>query len=160
MSAILWEIIFLLYFCLLYYFSEHKTAMKRLKKLLPDSTKRRRCRQNVLNIQIAILGWLVELLGFLVSALGVFILGHENPIITMTLQTFSMIFYAILVPCTLLINSSDFKDQIVESHWYLTLLKIVRCQPPEYSSNDVNESEQNNNQNLKGKRNEIKLRAA
>ena len=134
--------------------------MQRLKKLLPESAKRRRGRQNVLNIQIAILGWLVELLGFLVSALGVFILGHENPIITMTLQTFSMIFYAILVPCTLLINSSDFKDQIVESHWYLTLLKIFRCQPPEYLSNDVNESEQNHNQNLKGKRNETELRAA
>ena len=119
--------------------------MKRLKKLLPESAKCRRGRQNVLNIQIAILGWLVELLGFLVSALGVFILGHENPIITMTLQTFSMIFYAILVPCTLLINSSDFKDQIVESDWYLTLLKMIRCQHPEYSSNDVNESEQNDN---------------
>ena len=146
MSAkLLWEIIFFLYFCSLLYFSEHKTAMIRLKKLLPESAKRRRCRQNVLNIQIAILGWLVELLGFLVSALGVFILGHENPIITMTLQTFSMIFYAILVPCTLLINSSDFKDQIVESDWYLTLLKMIRCQPHEYSSNDVNEVEQHEN---------------
>ena len=111
--------------------------MEKLKNLLPDSTKNRRNRQNALNIQIAILSWLVEILGFLVSALGVFILGHENATITMTLQTLSMIFYAILVPGTILINSLDFKDHIIESQWYLALLQYTKFMSLEHSSENV-----------------------
>ena len=100
--------------------------MEKLKNLLPDSTKNRRNRQITLNIQIPILSWLVELLGFLVSALDIFILGHENAMITMTLQTLSMIFYAILVPGTIVVNSLDFKDDIIESQWYLALLQYSK----------------------------------
>ena len=111
--------------------------MEKLKNLLPDSTKKRRNHQTALNIQIAILSWLVELLGFLVSALGVFILGHENATVTMTLQTLSMIFYAILVPGTILINSLDFKDHIIESQWYVTLLQHTKFMSLEHSSNNA-----------------------
>lgn len=131
--------------------------MVKLKKLLSESSKNRRSRRNVLNIQIAILGWLVEVLGFLVSALGVFILGHENATITMTLQTFSMIFYAILVPCTILINSSDIKDHVVESQSYFVFLNFFGCHPIQYSSsthetekcsNDIKTTDDEPNDNL------------
>ena len=44
----------------------------------------------MINLHIAVLGWLVELSGFLFIILGSFILGHGNVTITLTLQTFTM----------------------------------------------------------------------
>ena len=101
--------------------------MERLKKLLSDASKNRRSRRNVLSIQITILGWLVELLGFLTLAIGSFVLGHENSNVTMIMQMVTMIFYAIFLPCTILINSSEVKDRIAESRLYLTLFNMFGC---------------------------------
>ena len=86
--------------------------MMRLKKILSDASKNGRSRRNILSIQITILGWLVELLGFLTLATGSFILGHENSKVTMMMQVITMIWYAIFLPCTILVNSSEVKDRI------------------------------------------------
>ena len=92
--------------------------MGRLKTLLSDSAKTRRYRNTTLNLQITILGWLVEVFGFLTCVAGVFILGHGNDVVTMILHTIAMIIYTIFIPCSVLINSSEAKEYIAESQWY------------------------------------------
>ena len=86
-------------------FREHKNSMIKLKKILSNERKYYRSHRNILTIQITMLGWIVEWLGFLVVALGVFILGRENSNVTQIMQTIAILFYAILLPCTILINS-------------------------------------------------------
>ena len=93
--------------------------------MLPDSSKNRRSRRNVLSINITILGWLVELLGFLTVAIGSFILGHENSYVTLIMQVLTMLFYDILLPCTILVNSSEVKDRIAESQVYQAIFNMI-----------------------------------
>ena len=99
--------------------------MIRLRKLLTDSTKARRNRCNILNIQITILTWLVEFVGFFGIVLGSMVLGHENKIVTFCLQTASMIIYFIILPYIFLINeTSHLKHVIVDSHWYRKFMNL------------------------------------
>ena len=106
----------------------------RLKKILSDASKNGRSRRNILSIQITILGWLVELLGFLTLAIGSFILGHENSKVTMMMQVITMIWYAIFLPCTILVNSTEVKDRIAESELYQALFNMFGCKT--YSTPD------------------------
>ena len=108
---------------LLYIFREHKEDMRKLKRLLSDSSKAIRHRRNILNILIQILAWLVELVGFLTIFLGSFIFGHKNSVVTQSLQTLTLLFYFVILPTTFLINGYDFKNAIAESRWYPTLVK-------------------------------------
>ena len=109
--------------------------MKTLKKLLSDSSKNRRGRRNVLCIQITFFGWLVEVIAFLTFAVGAYIFGHGNSMITLSLQTLTMTFYSILLPCTILINGNDVKAYIVETKWYFFLLDFFGCQALTYPNN-------------------------
>ena len=106
--------------------------MKKLRKVLSDDQKNRRSRRNVLSIQITILGWLVEWAGFLTLVVGSFILGNKNKTVTMTLQCVTMLFYVIFLPCSLLINSSEVKEQIAESSLYLNLITMLGWKPTIY----------------------------
>ena len=115
--------------------------MIRLKKLLTDSSKNRRSRKNVLNIQITILGWLVETLGFLIVLVGTTFVGHGNAVVTMALQASSMLFYAILLPSTMLINSLEVKNYIVESWWYIKFFNQFGCRPVYPSTFDKDDAE-------------------
>ena len=110
--------------------------MMKLKKILPDSSKNRRSRRMVLNIQITFLGWLIEVFGFLSIAVGLYIVGHGNATVTLVLQTFSMTLYGILLPCSVLINSSEVKDYIAESDWYPRFIAWIGCQPVVYSTQE------------------------
>ena len=110
--------------------------MKTLKKLLSDSSKNRRGRRNILCIQITFFGWLVEVIAFLTFAVGAYIFGHGNSIITLSLQTLTMTFYSIFLPCTILINGNDVKAYIVETNWYFFLLDFFGCQALTYPNND------------------------
>ena len=117
--------------------------------MLPDSSKNRRSRRNVLSINITILGWLVELLGFLTVAIGSFILGHENSNVTLIMQVLTMLFYDILLPCTILVNSSEVKDNIAESQLYQTIFNRFGCMT--YSTAEENDDtalERMNHENL------------
>ena len=101
-------------------FSDHKLQMFRLRKLMAESTKDRRNRCNILNIQIAILAWFVEFIGFLGIVLGSVILGHGDLLVTFSLQTFSMSIYFIILPYIYLINEqSNLKSTIADSNFYL-----------------------------------------
>ena len=110
--------------------------MMKLKKILPDSSKNRRSRRIVLNIQITFLGWLIEVFGFLSIAVGLYIVGHGNATVTLVLQTFSMTLYGILLPWSVLINSSAVKDYIAESDWYPRFIALIGCQPVVYSTQE------------------------
>ena len=116
--------------------------MKRLRKQLDESTKDRRHRRVLLNIQITTLTWLIEFLGFFCTVLGGFILGHENDTVTFILQTLSLIFFFIIQPCAIWINDSTLKGTILESEWYSSFLGYFNCQvrPPE-DQNEENENE-------------------
>ena len=124
-------------FC--YSLRTHKEMMIKLKTLLPDASKNKRSRRIVLNIQITILGWLVEVFGCLTVAVGVYIVGHGNGTVTLTLQICSMILYGILLPCSILINSSEVKDYIEESDNYARVVKWFGCQPKIYSASENEE---------------------
>ena len=87
---------------------------------MAESTKDRRNRCNILNIQIAILAWFVEFIGFLGIVIGSVILGHGDLLVTFSLQTFSMSIYFIILPYIYLINEqSNLKSTIADSNFYL-----------------------------------------
>ena len=100
--------------------------MEKLKKLLNDSRKARRNRRNTLNIQITFLGWSVEFLGFLMVFLGTVIIGHEDSMTTLYLQTITLIVYFIALPSTVLLNGSDMKDRIVDSIFYISFTSLFK----------------------------------
>ena len=102
--------------------------MIRLRKLLSDSSKARRHRRNVVNLQITFLAWLIEVFGFFIIFLGTFILGHENNVVNFSMQLLTMMVYFNILPCIFLINDSDVKGQIIESNWYNTILNIFNWQ--------------------------------
>ena len=106
------------------FFRDHKIQMFRLRKLMAESTKDRRNRCNILNIQIAILAWFVEFIGFLGIVIGSVILGHGDLLVTFSLQTFSMSIYFIILPYIYLINEqSNLKSTIADSNFYLKFTK-------------------------------------
>ena len=111
-------------------FRSHKESMKRLKNLLAKSSKEHRRRQTLLNMQITILAWAVEFLGFCIVFLGTFILGHENAILTLSLQTLTMTIFFIVCPSVYLVNSLYVKNLIVNSQLYVTFLKAFSCCNP------------------------------
>ena len=90
--------------------------------MITEKAKARRHRRNVLNIHIQIVTWLIEFLGFCIVVLGTFILGHENPIATLSLQTMTLIVYFLILPCAFLVNEENIKSKIVDSHWYLSFI--------------------------------------
>ena len=101
--------------------------MKRLRKLLDKSSKVRRWQRNLLNMQMTILAWMAEFLGFFVIFLGSFILGHENIVVTLSLQILTTLIIFILCPSVYLMNSSKVKDMILENHYYITMINKFNC---------------------------------
>ena len=98
--------------------------MLKLRKMLSDTSRALRHQRNALNILITMLAWSVEFIGGLTVFLGSFIFGHGNSVITLTLQTLSMVFYFNVLPCTFLINEDGWKVAILESQWYIHLIKV------------------------------------
>ena len=110
--------------------------MTKLKKLLSATSKSRRHRRNILNILITVLAWFVEFLGFTTVFLGTHILGHQDNITNLTLQTLTNILYFIAVPSVLLINDFDLKTKITESFWYSSLLGFFNWSYDEQDEKD------------------------
>ena len=117
--------------------------MAKLSNVLSSSSKSRRHRRNILNIQITILAWLVEFVGFFLIFLGSFILRHQNIIVTLSLQTFTFFLYFVLVPSIFLINDSYLKGVIIESKSYIAFLNIFSCVPPNEVTEEIEEDDEN-----------------
>ena len=109
-------------------FRKHKESMFNLRRLLPDDAKAKRHAGNLLNIQVTFLAWLTELFGFFIIFLGTFVLGHENNIVTLTMQTVTVVISFNILPCVYLINELHFKTKILESRWYTTFLNLLNWQ--------------------------------
>jgi len=125
--------------------------MLKFKKLLSDASRTYRHQRNVLNIMITMLAWLVEFIGGLTIFLGSFVFGHGNSVITLTLQTLTLVFYFDILPCTFLINDEEWKISMLDNYWYTQFIKVFdsclsnRFKPFETPKNDL--IEDNNPQN-------------
>ena len=104
---------------------QHKETMRKLKNLLSETKRTLRHQRNILNVLITMLAWLVELFGGLTLVLGSFIFGHGNSIVTLFLQTLSLLFYFVVLPSTFLFNVDEWKEAILESRWYPRLIKVI-----------------------------------
>ena len=99
--------------------------MRKLKNLLSETNRAIRHQRNILNLLITMLAWLVELFGGLTLVLGAFVLGHGNHIVTLLLQTLSLLFYFVVLPSTFLFNVDEWKEAILESRWYPRFIKVL-----------------------------------
>ena len=84
--------------------------------------------------------------------LGSFILGHDNSLTTLCLQTLTLIVYFIALPSTFLLNGSKLKDKIVDSSSYITFSKLFKRNPIEDDKTD--QISQNDEDNVAGDANE------
>ena len=92
--------------------------MAKLSKLLAKSSKIRRNRRILLNIQITIIAWSVEVIAAFIAAMIFLTPYGENK--EAILGLISDVMYLIILPSIYLINSHDFKNEIVGSKLYLT----------------------------------------
>ena len=99
--------------------------MRKIKSLLSETNRALRHQRNILNLLITMLAWLVELFGGLTLVLGSFIFGHGNSIVTLVLQTLSLLLYFVILPCTFLINVDEWKEAILENKWYLQFIRVL-----------------------------------
>ena len=99
--------------------------MRKLKNLLSETNRAIRHQRNILNLLITMLAWLVELFGGLTLVLGAFVFGHGNHIVTLLLQTLSLLFYFVVLPSTFLFNVDEWKEAILESRWYPRFIKVL-----------------------------------
>ena len=106
----------------------HKESLKKLRKLLSDSSKDIRHRRHLIQIHVTILGWLTEFMGFIVVFLGSYILGHGDAVVTLILQSLTIFIYFHVVPCIYLINDSDLKANFAETTIYINFLKIFKSE--------------------------------
>ena len=123
--------------------------MVKLRKLLSATSRSRRNRKNILNIQMTILSWLVEFTGFLLVFLGSFIFRGKDSIVTGSMQTFTFFVYFVMVPSVFLVNDPYIKGIIIESSWYIKLLDMFRLDPEfeQYDEEDEDEIPPEENRN-------------
>ena len=95
--------------------------MSKLSKLLAKSSKIRRNRRILLNIQITIIAWLVEVFAAVIAAIMMHAPYESNnrEFYTAILEQITDLLYFIILPSIYLINSHDFKTTILDSKLYL-----------------------------------------
>ena len=79
---------------------------------------------------------------FFLLFLGMYVVGHENNIITYSMQTLTLIVYFNLLPSVLLMNSSEFKDLASESPVYERFLNLFNWQYREDPDKEENVDEE------------------
>ena len=94
--------------------------MEALKKMLSKSSKVERNRRRLLNIQIQVFAWIMEVLVFVIAIFMSFapFVKFAN-IISGHFAGFGCV---VFVPSVYLINNNELKNKIVESRFYLTFL--------------------------------------
>ena len=74
---------------------------------------------------VQLLAWFVEFVGFTTVFIGTHILGHQNNIINLSLQTITNLIYFVLVPSVLIVQSFDIKSKIVENPRFESFLEWI-----------------------------------
>ena len=90
---------------------------------------------------VTILAWFVEFVGFTTIFIGTHILGHQNNIINLTLQTITNLIYLVLVPLVLIIHESDFKSRIVDNHMFESFLAMINIKYDDQDQEDDDDEE-------------------
>ena len=101
----------------LYLCREHELMMTRLKKLLTTSSKIRRNRRRLLNLQIQIFAWLVELFSGLIFLIAISVPMHT--ISTDAVALYMNFIYWVAIPGIYLVNNDDLKSWLTENHLYI-----------------------------------------
>ena len=117
--------------------------MIKLKKLLAESSKVKRRRKIYVSMHITILAWLCEFLGFFLGFVATMIVGHQNNA-NRAIQVISGYVYFFFVPCTYLINDSEFKEEILKNHLYVRFIEFFEKKIPSFSRTQVVPIEVNN----------------
>ena len=102
--------------------------MRTLHKLLSDSAKERRHNLNVLSFQITFMSWIVEFISILLVVIAKLIVPDKSVIFNFILDQVMTSVFGIILPLIFLINDSDIKENIVESKWYIAVLKVFGVQ--------------------------------
>ena len=98
-------------------FREHHKSMYNLRKLLEKSSKIKRNRRLLLNLQISCIAWAIEVIGGLVGILVIF-LPFQN-VSTRGRQIVSDALYFVILPSIYLTNSDETKSSILQNKLYL-----------------------------------------
>lgn len=91
--------------------------MTKLKKVLVKSSKIRRNRRKLLNLQIQIFAWLVEFFSGLF-----FVVAASQPRHTISHDAFGLyisFIYWVVIPGIYLMNNDDFKSWVTENQLYI-----------------------------------------
>ena len=91
--------------------------MTKLKKLLTTSSKIRRNRRKLLNLQIQIFAWLVELSSGLIFLIAISVPMHT--ISTDVVGLYMNFIYWVAIPGIYLMNNNDLKSWVTENHLYI-----------------------------------------
>ena len=101
----------------LYIYREHEVMMTNLKKLLSTSSKIRRNRRKLLNLQIQIFAWLIELSSGLIFLIAISVPMHT--ISTDVVGLYMNFIYWVAIPGIYLINNDDLKSWLTANHLYI-----------------------------------------
>ena len=99
-----------------HYFREHNKSMEKLRKLLSKSSKIRRNRRLLLNIQVQFLAWLLEVISAIIAILMFF---SPFSLASTFANHFSAIGCFVLVPSMYLVNCCELKTIVVQNPWYI-----------------------------------------
>lgn len=91
---------------------------------------------------VTILAWFVEFVGFTTIFIGTHILGHQNNIINLSLQTITNLIYLVIVPLVLIIHESDFKSRIVDNHIFERFLSMINMKYDDKEQEDDEDDEE------------------
>ena len=117
--------------------------MTKLKKLLANSSKIRRNRRKLLNLQIQIFAWLVESLSGLIFLIVVSVPRHS--ISANVVDVFMNFTYWVAIPGIYLMNNDDFKSKVTENQLYIEFTN--RFFPTSINTIDFNKGNDDANTN-------------
>ena len=143
MSPRMKGIFYLFHICSFYPCREHEMMMTKLKKLLANSSKIRRNRRKLLNLQIQIFAWLVEFFSGLIFLIVVSVPRHS--ISTNVVGLYNNFIYWVFIPCIYLMNNDDFKSRVTENHLYIAFTN--RFFPKSINTIDFNKDNDDDDRN-------------
>ena len=117
--------------------------MTRLKKLLNTSSKIRRNRRKLLNLQIQIFAWLVEFISGLIFLIVVSVPRHS--ISANVVGVYMNFIYWVAIPGIYSMNNDDFKSWVTENHSYIAFTN--RFFPKTINTIDFNKDNDDSNRN-------------